>query len=65
MMLTEWRVIVSVLWGMTEAGWWMVCSVVKLKDVFTSKREGHSDWEVDVECCLIFPVYDLRLGMVC
>ncbi len=47
------------------ACWWMVCSVVKLKDVFTSKREGRSDWEVDVECCLIFPVYDLRLGMVC
>ncbi len=47
------------------ACWWLVCSVVKLKDVFTSKLEGRLDWEVDVECCLIFPVYDLRLGMVC
>ena len=26
------------------ACWWMVCSVVKLKDVFTSKRKGRSDW---------------------
>ena len=47
------------------AYWWLVCSVMKLKDVFTSKLEGRLDREVDVECCLIFPVYDLRLGMVC